>query len=179
MEGIGKYKSKYVIESVTNTKRKILVEGENVYKKNYVVQTIDEYVQFRMNHSNKEDTLVLHTPATIKYNGKLMDEIDMEAIMAAIARRIYILDCFEGIAADKVDILEHLPKLLSQNAYTESVRRYSSTHDEKISLHGIRGNAVFEQADDIAYALLYAGELIYIGKNTSLGFGRYSLSKRK
>ena len=44
MEGIGKYKSKYVIESVTNTKRKILVEGENVYKKNYVAQTIDEYI---------------------------------------------------------------------------------------------------------------------------------------
>ena len=82
-----------------------------------------------MDHSSKEDTLVLHTPATIKYNGKLMDEIDMEAI----ARRIYILDCFEGIAADKVDILGHIPKLLSQNKYTESVRRYSSTHDEKIS----------------------------------------------
>ena len=103
----------------------------------------------------------------------------MEAIMAAIARRIYILDCFEGIEANKVNILEHIPNLLSQNTHTESVRRYSSTHDERISLHGICGNAIFEQADDMAYALLYAGELMHIGKNTSFGFGRYSLSKSK
>lgn len=179
MEGIGKYKSKYVVEYVTNTKRKILVEGNNVYKQNYVVQTVSEYVQYRMQAVQKENTIVFHTPVTVKYKGQMMQQIDLEAIMAAIARRIYILDCFEGIVTDKTDITGHVPKVISQNVYTAAVERYSSTHDEKIRLHGICGSAMLEQPDQVAKILLYAGELIHIGKNTSFGFGRYSLSKSK
>lgn len=179
MEGIGKHKSKYILEYVTNTQRNLLVKGDVVYKQNYVVQTVAEYVQYRMNSDKKENTIVFHTPAAVKYKGKMMEQIDIEAVMAAIARRIYILDCFEGIVTDKADIAGHIPKVMSQNVYTASVERYSSTHDERIRLHGICGSAIMDQPDEIAKALLYAGELIHIGKNTSFGFGRYSLSKSR
>jgi hypothetical protein len=179
MEGLGKYKSKYVIEAVTNTKRKIIVEGNNVYKRRFLVQTLDEYVKYRLKSNQNEDTIVFHTPTSIKYKGQMMEQIDMEAVMAAIARRIYIFDCFEGIAADKIDITGHVPRVVSQNVHKGSIERYSSTHDEKIRLYGIYGNAIIEKPDKLALILLYAGELMHIGKNTSFGFGRYSLSINK
>ena len=179
MEGLGKHRAKYIVESVANTQNMKLVEGDSVYKKNYKVHTVAEYVQYRMDSDQKEDTIVFHTPLTVKYRGKLIEEVDMEAVMAAIARRIYILDCFEGIATDKIDITGHIPEVICQDIYPVSVERYSSTHDEKIRLHGICGHAVVDQIDETAKILLYTGELIHIGKNTSFGFGRYSLSRSR
>jgi hypothetical protein len=179
MEGLGKYKSKFTIACVTNTKRDIIVQGNNVYKSQYIIQTVGEYVQYRMKSHQAEDTIVLHTPTSIKHKGQMMTQIDMEAIMSALARRIYILDCFEGIDTDKIDITGHIPKALSQNVHTTTVERYSTTHNEKIRLHGIYGSATISPPDDTAKALLYAGELLHIGKNTSFGFGRYSLSENR
>jgi hypothetical protein len=179
MEGVGKYKSRYIIEAVTNSKRNIVVEGNNVYKNNFIVQTVDEYVKYRLKANRNEDTIVFHTPTTIKYKGEIIEQIDMEAVMASIARRIYIFDCFEGIAVDKIDITGHVPNVVSQNVHMLSVERYSSTHDEKIHLQGICGSAIIEKPDNIALPLIYAGELLHIGKNTSFGFGRYSLSTNK
>lgn len=179
MQGIGKYRSRYVIEHVTNTQRDIVVEGDQVYKKNYVVQTVEEYVRYRMQSGQTEDTIVFHTPAAIRHRGQMMDQIDADAVMASVIRRIYILDCFEGIAAGKAEIAGHIPAVRSQKCRKVSVERYSSTHDEKIRLTGICGSAVIEIPDEMAWSLLYAGELIHIGKNTSFGFGRYSLSKSR
>jgi hypothetical protein len=176
MEGLGKYKSKYAIEAVTNTKRKIIVEGNNVYKRRFIVQTLEEYVKYRLEANQNEDTIVFHTPAAIKFRGQMIEQIDMEAVLEAIARRIYIFDCFEGIVADKIDIKGHVPGILSQEVHKGSINRYSSTHEEKIKLCGIYGNAIIEKPDKLALILLYAGELMHIGKNTSFGFGRYSLS---
>ncbi len=179
MEGIGKYGSKFIVDSVTNTQRKILMDGGNIYIKNYMIQTVAEYVKYRLKSRQNENTIVFHTPMTIKYKGQMVEQIDMEAVMSAIARRVYIFDCFEGIEASMADIMEHVPKAVSQRTFKASVERYSSTHDEKIRLYGICGSAMLEQPDEIAKILLYAGELIHIGKNTSFGFGRYSLSKSR
>lgn len=178
-EGIGKYKSKYIIEKVTNTQNKVLMENGTVLKNQYEIQTVAEYVQYRMNSDQREDTLVVHTPLTVKYKGKLQESIDMEAILTAIARRIYILDCFEGIVTEQINVTGHAPKILAQRTRKVAVERYSSTHDEKMNLYGICGTASLDQMDEVAKILLYTGELIHIGKNTSFGFGRYSLSKRK
>ena len=179
MQGLGKYRSRYVIECVTNTQRAIVVEGDRVYKRNYVVQTVEEYVRYRMRSGQEEDTIVFHSPTAIRYGGQMMDQIDAGAVMASVARRIYILDCFEGIAAGRAEIVGHIPVIRSQKCRKVSVERYSSTHDTKIRLTGICGSAVIDIPDEMARSLLYAGELIHIGKNTSFGFGRYSLSKCK
>jgi CRISPR/Cas system endoribonuclease Cas6 (RAMP superfamily) len=42
-------------------------------------------------------------------------------------------------------------------------------------LRGIRGSCRLSDVDRTAMALLLAGELLHIGKNTSFGFGRYTV----
>lgn len=179
MEGIGKYQSKFMIESVTNTNREILAEHDNIYIENYMIRTVAQYVEYRMKTNRKEDILIFHTPLSAKYKGKIIEEFDMEAIMAAVSRRIYMIDCFEGIDEGKADITGHVPKMVSQNVRNVFVGRYSSTHDEKIWLRGIHGSIILEDIDMTARMLLYAGELMHIGKKTSFGFGRYSLAENK
>lgn len=175
MEGLGKNKARFSIVSVTNSRCEKLVEGSRIYKSRFTVQTLEEYAAYRMREKRRENVLLFHTPLALKYQGEMIEDFRPEAVLAAIARRLYILDCFEGIDAGKVDISGHVPKLLGQDVRRAEVVRYSSTHDEKIRLKGIRGSAWIKTPDETAKILLYAGELMHIGKNTSFGFGRYSL----
>lgn len=178
MEGIGKNHSKFTVSKVTNTRRKILMENGNIFKPMYEVSLISDYVSSRMENRKISRRMLMHTPAAIKYNGVVLDEFNAEAIFAAIERRLFMLDCFEEIETEKIDISEYVPKIIGQEVSHVSVRRYSSTHNEGIYLTGIRGIVDFDEIWEEAYKLLLAGELIHIGKNTSFGFGRYTMVER-
>ncbi len=65
--------------------------------------------------------------------------------------------------------------MTSQSARYISTARYSGCHDEKIPLSGIKGTMDLENIEDDLYALLLAGEITHIGKNTKFGFGRYTM----
>ena len=182
MEGLGKEHARYRIVSVTNTQNQPLLVNGAVYMKNYQVQTIDEYVKYRMGRicgTECQNRVVFHTPLTLKYQGVFLKEYHMDAMWNAILRRIYMLECFEGMENTVYDIEElmdsALPDIEWQEAHHVGVRRYSSTQDRKMVLSGIKG---FVQLDMIPAQILpvfLAGELIHIGKNTSFGFGRYSV----
>lgn len=179
MEGIGKNKSKFVVTSVHNTTNKILFEGSNVYMENYHIQTVLEYVKYRLNMRKDENKLIFPVPLTIKYHGEFIDEFKIDAIVAAIIRRIHMLDCFENINNDPISLSGTLPEYISVDARKTYVERYSSTHDSKIRLYGIRGSMYIGEMDKELKMLLLAGELIHIGKNTSFGFGKYTLIDKK
>ena len=182
MEGIGKEHARYQVVSVTNTQNQPLLVNGAIYMKNYQVQTIDEYVKYRVGRvceTKCQNRVVFHTPLTLKYQGIFLEEYHMEAIWNAVLRRIYMLECFEGMESTVYDIEELVESVLPNIAWQETrrvnVRRYSSTQDRKMVLSGIKG---FMQLDMITNQILpvfLAGELIHIGKNTSFGFGRYSV----
>lgn len=180
IEGIGKEHAQYRIKSVTNTQNESLFDNSAVYMKNYNVQTLDAYVKYRMNEMNSlncQNRLVFHTPVTLKYQGKFLETYDMEAIWNAILRRIYMLECFEGLTFTVYDVEElkdiTLPDIVEQKIRSISVQRYSSTQDRKMLLTGIKGIIQVDLIPDQILPYFIAGELIHIGKNTSFGFGRY------
>lgn len=181
-EGIGKEHARYQIVSVTNTRNQPLFRDGAVYMSNYQIQTLGEYVDYRikrMNRTGSKNRLVFHTPAALKYQGELLMEYHIEAIWNAVLRRIYMLECFEEImdnvyAMDEFKDLE-LPDIVRQEVRRISVRRYSSTQDRKMVLNGIKGYIQLELIPRQMLPWLLAGELTHIGKNTSFGFGRYSV----
>ncbi len=179
-EGIGKERAQYQIVSVTNTQDKPLLDDNAVYMQNYQVHTIDEYVNYRIGcilRAGHHNSLVFHTPVSLKYQGEFQEEYRVEAIWNAVLRRIYMLECFEGIADNVYDIEGVkdfvLPDIAGQEARRVNVRRYSSTQDRRMVLSGIKGQVWFDLIPEQMLPLLLAGELIHIGKNTSFGFGRY------
>lgn len=85
-----------------------------------------------------------------------------------------MLDCFEEIQNElwaKCE-LPHV-EIVKQKAFLMHVDRYSIRRNSKMTLRGITGTIELEEVPEEAKSLLLAGELIHVGKNTSLGFGRY------
>ncbi len=182
--GIGKNHSRYQIISVTNTKKEKMLDGNDILMERYQVQMLADYVCYRMDHFKQKPNgqmslkVRFKTPLSLKYRGWFLKEFDVEAIDAAIRRRIYILDCFEGISIEQEEIYSKgSPAIVWQSHRQVSVPRYSNRRNEKMRLWGIEGECLVENVSDEFLWLLLAGELTHIGKNTSFGFGRYRIEE--
>ena len=159
-----------------------IVKENTLDMKNYIVHMLYDHILFKKMRlgvlaGKKEVMMIFDTPVTLKYQHAFLDEFRMDAILNAIKRRIYILDCFEGIDVDILhqDDEELMPEIQYQEHYLASVCRYSARKDEKMVLYGVKGYILLTEVTDDVLILLLAGELIHIGKNTSFGFGRYHL----
>lgn len=173
--GLGKEKARFIIEQVTNTTGELLVEGNNVYKENYKVHLLGDYVSYRM-EKETGNRLHFHTPLTIRLKGVELTEFEAEAIINAAARRLYMLDCFEGIETEKIVIpRDELPHVLMQKIIPTKVRRYSLTHRGGMYLSGIRGEVEFDRLSVDVRRLMLAAEVMHVGRNTSFGFGRMTV----
>lgn len=82
----------------------------------------------------------------------------MEPVIASIRRRLYMLDCFEGIEAEIFwDEIPESAVTVKQQSRLEGVNRYSNRRDSAMTLRGIRGKVWFEGADEETMKLLFAG----------------------
>lgn len=190
MMGLGKQHIHFQIKRVLNTTGDLLVDDMNVFKENLKIYRLEDYVRYRLtsrelcgfNESSSAPfncRLVFHTPLSLKYKGQMQRTFSPEALLSAAERRLYILNCFEGRAENKdylrIPVLDYLPVKLGEKVYRENVQRYSGTHHSNVTFSGIRGWCDLSDLDSAALTILLAGEILHIGKNTSFGFGRYTL----
>lgn len=180
MYGVGKNHSQYQIVEVTNSKGKEILRGNDILMGRYQAQTVAEYVRYRKRQFTGDESqddkvrMRFKTPLALKYQGNMLKEFNAEAIIAAIKRRIYILNCFEGTEVDwDADSPGVIPTITKQKHRQAGIPRYSNRRNEKMLLRGIEGECFLESVQDEMLSLLLAGELVHIGKNTSFGFGRY------
>ena len=187
MQGIGREHVRFQISKVTNTVGETLVEGSSIYKERYTVMLVSDYVRHRLASSEVRKIvdrdrcrLVFQSPLALKYHGEMQEHFLPEAIIAAVERRIFILNCYEGNEEYSKDIAalaeEHIPAVLNERVWPERVKRYSGTQNSKVAFNGIRGWCDLKGLED-TIELLLAGELLHIGKNTSFGFGKFTLVK--
>jgi hypothetical protein len=177
--GLGKNLSHFQIVEVTNSRRERIMDGNDIYMSRLDLMSIGDYVAYRKKDAGSTEKLVFHTPLTLKEQGEFLKDFDIAAVIRAIERRLYMLNCYEGIEVERRDFSEQIPLQTAQKSKNFSVHRYSNHHEQKICLSGICGDLTIENADEEIQELLLAGELIHIGKNTSFGFGRYSVMKPK
>ena len=177
--GIGRHGAQYRIREITNSSGHPILKGNDVVMRNYRVGTVGEYVKYRLDrdsgHSGDRWRIKFQTPLCLKSNGVFLDFFDPKAVIAAIRRRIYILDCLEGIEAPQWLDKEAAFQVVRERHSMVSVPRYSNHRNEKMVLKGIEGDMETESIPGSLLPLLYAGELVHIGKNTSFGFGRYKV----
>ena len=82
----------------------------------------------------------------------------------------------EGIETEMPGIVEEdVPSIAGQKIRHSDVRRYSSRHKSGIHLNGVSGYVDLEGVTKEVLELLIIGEIVQIGKNTSFGFGRYTV----
>ena len=179
-EGLGKEKARFRIVSVKNTTGEEMLREGGFRTDLYKVRTLAGHIRYRKGKIESEPVrseIKFYTPLTLKYRGEFIKSLEIEPIIEAIKRRIYILDCFEGIESDIRDEYKDLklPIVIGEEHFNSSVSRFSNHKQEKMTFHGIEGSMKLENVTDEVLTLLLAGELIHIGKNTSFGFGRYGV----
>ena len=186
MLGLGVEHVRFQIAKVTNTLGETLVEGTSVYKERLTVMHVSDYIRYRFYSGEirrmlDEDgcRMVFQSPLSLKFQGKMQEDFRPDALFAAIERRIYILNCYEGISEEGENgerpAEEHLPIVEKEKAWPVKMKRYSGTQNSKVTFSGIRGWCDLRGLDESMLQLLLAGELLHIGKNTSFGFGKYTL----
>ena len=179
--GLGKEKSRFQIVSVTNSRKETILDGKDVYMREYRIQTVKEYVEYRERQLTGTGGLVLKfkSPLYLKFLGEVLEEFRIEPILTACRRRLYMLDCFEGIICDVPPGREcrELPEELEEFHRKAQVRRFSNRTGTGMEFRGIEGTLSITRPDPELLKFLIAGELMHIGKNTSFGFGRFRISK--
>lgn len=178
--GIGKSHARFQIYDIKNTEGQSVLEKNILDMRKCIVHVLYDYILFRNMWSNimvMGSRMVFKSPLTLKYRNEFLQEFQLDAIVNAVIRRIYMLDCFEGIESDIYkkynysDII--VPEFLQQEHHLVHVCRYSTRKNEKMILKGIKGQALLSELSEDIWQILIVGELIHIGKNTSFGFGRY------
>ena len=186
MLGLGVEHVRFQIAKVSNTLGETLVEGSPVYKERLTIMHVSDYVRYRFSSGDIKRMLdadrcrmVFQSPLSLKFQGKMQEDFRPDALFAAIERRVYILNCYEGLSEEGENIErpaeEHLPIVEKEKAWPVKMKRYSGTQNSKVTFSGIRGWCDLRGLDESMLQLLLAGELLHIGKNTSFGFGKYTL----
>ncbi|MFQ9074779.1 MAG: hypothetical protein ACLR5J_03785 [Lachnospiraceae bacterium] len=112
--GLGKHQAHFIIVSVKNQYWQDILVNNSIQMGNYQISTLGEYIDYRMRQLQKvqqgslskvsdacySGMLTFHTPFTVKYQGEFIRDLQMDPIIASICRRLYMLDCFEGIEAE-------------------------------------------------------------------------------
>lgn len=172
--GLGREHAQFQILSIRNTLGKEILDRNNVLMENYLIHTLNDYVEYRLGQGLSWKNLIhFKTPVTLKYQGKFQENLVLEAVIAAVFRRLYILDCFEGLDCDEMHWQGGYPEVLGESSEKISVRRYSGTQEQKMTLWGVKGDLLLSEIPKEILPALLAGEIMHIGKNTSFGFGRY------
>ncbi len=139
--------------------------------------SVRKYVSDRLRDIKKTGTYLVNfkTAVTLKEKGTYLRELGATALFNSLARRIYMLDMYEGIDVDRVEEFENYPVIVEQAMIPVSIPRFSEAKQQKMILKGIKGKAVLTNLTEEQLELLLAGELVHVGKNTSFGFGRYTV----
>ena len=184
-KGLGREKALFIVRNVTNTRRQPLYKEGTVFRERYEICTVKEYVDHRLRRK-KGYRAVFHTPATFLVRKDLSREFDPLIIFRSIVRRLYILNYFEDnyidtmpVGCDGTENFIDPPAASGQKSWLLENERYSTSKKESYPMKGIRGYVDFPELTEDQYALLLAGELIHIGKETSFGYGKYTMVENK
>ena len=186
--GIGKYRAGYEVSEIKNVFGKAILENGNIVKERYIIRKLSDYVNWRLaglkTGDDIPDKLCLKTitALSLKKNGEMLGELNMDAILDSALRRIYIMNCFDGIESDNTTRASELTsglKVIDNRSKKAGVARYSEHKETKIILNGIAGKLSFDvsecEAKEIIIKTLLRGELLHVGSNTTFGFGKYLL----
>lgn len=176
--GLGTKRAQFVVRDILSMdSSQLLIDGE-VGLSRIVVSTVDKYVEMRLRQigfRGKSNRLIFETALQLKHEGTFLKEYDIDVLIKAAQRRIYMLDCFEGIDGYELYELDATaPAIVEQESRTIRIPRYSSTHQKMIVLEGIIGHLQLDALEDeFILKILLAGEILHIGKLTSFGLGKY------
>ncbi len=128
-------------------------------------------------------TLNFLTPTRLKYNGRLILDLEFHILLRNLLRRIATLSyfhCGEELSLDFRGLLEKAKKVGVRNRELRwyDWERYSHRQETRMRLGGFVGRISFEGEIEEFKPYLLMGEYIHVGKGTGFGLGRYEIAER-
>ena len=176
--GLGKEGNCFQIAEIVNRRRKPILKDGCINMKNVLVETVGSYVQERIAHQDHAGHLwlSLDTPCAIKHQGEFLQEFDGRSLVVTMLQKVYMYQLYEGKEAEKEYFEEsEFPEVKGQRLEQGTIPRYSTTQDRKMYLKGVKGLLELEGCSEKVMKYLYAMEILHLGKNTRLGFGKVTV----
>jgi len=184
--GIGKDKGRYIIEKVINIceDSEICTYGSSFHIKDECpMMDSTDLIKKTSQLNYQQITLNFLTPTRIKYQGKLIIDIDFEIIMKNLLRRLSWLaeiHCDEKWEMDWQGIISRAKEqvnMLDSNLHWYDWERYSQRQVKKMKMGGFVGTATFTGEISEFLPFLKLGEYLHIGKGTVYGLGKYEIKE--
>ncbi len=129
--------------------------------------------------------LEIITPLRLKFQGHLVDALELHHLIRNLLRRLASLAYFHcGIDPENFDFrgaihaAEKVPLTASELSWQEW-ERYSQRQREKMLMGGVVGRVSYARVPADLLSLLRVGEHLHVGKMASFGLGRYRIAAPK
>lgn len=180
--GLGSKKNLFVIESVTNNGKEIYSPKDCVINDDFRPVSWAEILKPPLPSNRLR--LRIETPLRLKFDGKLVSDLEFHILIRNLLRRISALSyfhCGADLSIDFRDLIEKATLVSKVDDKTCWVdwKRYSSRQQATMQLGGLLGEIEFEGEFTPFMPYLALGEKIHAGKNTSFGLGKYSIEAVK
>jgi hypothetical protein len=122
------------------------------------------------------------SPTRIVTQGQLSRSPQLLDLVKALARRAFLLryfhcgGCLEPIAPEFFEAASQA-RILESHFHWEDWERFSGRQKRHVPLGGLMGNMVLEADFGRLKPLLRAGEYVHVGKNTTFGLGKLTISE--
>lgn len=191
--GVGGLKHRSIGEviKVSNGKNILLDKDKNIALQKIEPQHIERVKAVPELPPVKQLTMNFLAPFRLQHEGKIIFDVntlDVNALIKSLYYRIQRLQHDESTASDKfhLDIADkfELDEILLQVQMTQKlesvkVKRYSNRQKTKLELFGLIGQVNIHAEPDVLkklIPLLWYGQLLGVGKSTTLGMGQYQLN---
>lgn len=180
--GIGKEKGKFSLTEVysINSEQKETLIYEATQRKLLSLFCVRFPFKENSDHLEKEAIgLKFLTPVRLKYEGSIGNQLEFHVLIRNLLRRISTLAYFhceeDHSTIDFKGLIEKAKevKIAKNDLRWYEWERYSSRQDTKMSMGGFVGHVTYQ--GDLTEFLLWlkAGELVHVGKGTTLGLGKF------
>lgn len=186
--GLGKGKSNYELKEVKTLSKnggdgvKRIYSGEDKTLVNLSPTLTFKEIEKNGEKFQGEENIELEflTPTRLKYQEKLVSNLEFHILLRNLLRRISTLSyfhCDEELNLDYKELIDRAKniKVKTADLKWKDWQRYSSRQDTKMSLGGFKGKITFEGDIKNYLPFLLLGEYIHIGKGTSFGLGKYEI----
>ncbi len=175
--GLGRHRVPFRLRSIRDQKTgKILYQDRQL--------SPPELFEDFSTQNMSEAKIVFRTPVSLRYEGKITtpENFAFHIFLRNLLRRLSSLSYFhvgQELDLDFKGLIHRAQEInvTEQNLKMVTVKRYSARKKQVMPLRGLVGEFSVSGELSLFIPLLRAGELVHVGKNTSFGFGYYTLHK--
>lgn len=126
--------------------------------------------------------LTFFSPLRLQYKGKVLSakEITVDLLLRNIIRRVSICAHAQqqSISIEKIRHLNELADTVTAQPFLfqQNWQRYSNRQNKRMDLNGVMGGLHIPSLPRELLPIVWLGQFLHVGKNTSLGFGNYGIS---